>query len=250
MRILIIEDEPLVARNLEKQIRSLLADVEIAGVLTSVEAGRKWFQTNAQPDLIFSDIQLSDGLSFDIFETGNINAPVIFTTAYDEFAVRAFRVNSIDYLLKPIDAQELSRALEKYKALSGDRPIDDQLKHLMRRWGGSGNLYKERFLVSHGNSMVPIHQDEIAFFHKEQLIYLHSTSKQKFIAEYNALDEIEELVDPAKFFRVNRQYIVHIQSVDKIRSTHKGLTVVLKGEDVSGIDVSREKAAAFKKWLG
>lgn len=250
MRILIIEDETLVARSLEQQIRSLIADVEILAVITSVESGKKWFKTHESPDLVLSDIQLSDGLSFDIFEPGNINAPVIFTTAYDEFAVRAFRVNSIDYLLKPIDTQELSRALEKYRLMSGVLPIEGQLKNLVQRWGGNAHLYKERFLVSHGNSMVPIHQDDIACFHKEQLIYVHTMNKEKFITEYHALDEVEDLLDPTKFFRVNRQYILHIQSVEKIKSTHKGLTVIFKGGDAAGIDVSREKAAALKKWLG
>src|SRR5690606_13476087 len=160
------------------------------------------------------------------------------------------RVNSIDYLLKPIDTQELSRALEKYRLMSGVLPIEGQLKNLVQRWGGNAHLYKERLLVSHGNSMVPIHHDDIACFHEGQLIYVHTMNKEKFITEYHALDEVEDLLDPTKFFRVNRQYILHIQSVEKIKSTHKGLTVIFKGGDAAGIDVSREKAAALKKWLG
>lgn len=250
MRILIIEDEPLVAKNLDRLIREAIPDVEISAILGSVTSGKQWFEKNVMPDLIFSDIRLSDGLSFEIYETLSIACPIIFTTAYDEYALRAFKVNSIDYLLKPIDAKELASALNKYRTVKDSQVLHEQLQTLLSRWQDvSTKRFKERFLALQRNALVPINENEIAYFHKQEIIHLHSVAGDKFISEHQTLDEIEQLINPNVFFRVNRQYLVHIQAVGRVKTTHKGLTIELKGTPMTEIDISREKATAFKEWL-
>jgi two-component system, LytTR family, response regulator len=250
VKILIIEDEPLVAKDIEKLLRRVEADCEIVATLSSVKETKVWIGQKTPVDLIISDIQLSDGTSFEIFESMDVGSPIIFTTAYDDYAIRAFKLNSIDYLLKPIDGDELAAAMRKYKSLRGSPIIDDHVKAMIQQWGKANKYYKERFLALHGNSLVPVMQSEIGYFHKDQLIYLHTLNNEKFICEFHALDDVEELLDPTQFFRVNRQFIIHIQAVGRIKSTHKGLTVVLKNPLSIEIDISREKASAFKKWAG
>jgi two-component system, LytTR family, response regulator len=249
MKILIIEDEPLVAKDLKTRLSILQPDAEIVGELTSVSASKKWFEENKLPDLILSDIQLSDGISFEIFEKLQLQCPIIFTTAYDEYAIRAFKLNSIDYLLKPIDSKDLETALKKYKSLSVENVLNDQLKSFLGSWGRDQRKYKERFLSLQRNTLVPVLSDSIAFFHKEELIFIHTMGNDKLICEHQTLDEVETLLDPEKFFRVNRQFIIHAQSVDRVKTTHKGLTVQLKAPFNSELDISREKAVAFKSWL-
>jgi DNA-binding LytR/AlgR family response regulator len=249
MKVLIIEDEPLVAKDLLKVIGRVAPDAEVVATLSSVSEAHRWFDQNPAPGLILSDIQLSDGISFEIFESRKLKCPVIFTTAYDEYAIRAFKLNSIDYLLKPIDEQELAAALNKFRSLSAPASVTDQLKVLMSEWGREQRKYKERFLSIQRNAMVPINQKEIGFFHKEELIFIHTMDNDKMIGEHQTLDEVESLVDPAVFFRVNRQYIIHMQTVARVKTTHKGLTVQLKPPFNLELDISREKAAAFKEWL-
>lgn len=250
MNILIIEDETWAAKDLQNLIFKVEPSATILDIISSVQSALKWLQNNPSPDLIFSDIQLSDGISFEIFETLKLQCPIIFTTAFDDYAIRAFKLNSIDYLLKPVDEKELMPALTKFKSLSSENIIGEQLKALVSNWGQPNKKYKERFLTLHRNTLVPIAQNDIAFFHKEELIYLHTMNNEKFISEHHTVDEIETLLNPEVFFRVNRQYIIHIQSVDRVKTTHKGLTVQLKPTFRTEIDISREKAAAFKSWLG
>ena len=251
MKVLIIEDEPYVARDLEKLILQVMPEAEVLGVISSVEGARKWFSENIPPELIFSDVQLSDGISFEIFESLHVHSPIIFTTAYDEYAVRAFKLNSIDYLLKPIDARELEKALLKYQSISGNGFLAGQLKELVDQWSGrTQKKYKERFLTLHRNTMVPVTQDEIAYFHKEELIYLFTMENEKYLCDHQTLDEVEALLNPEIFFRGNRQFIIHIQTIGRIRTTHKGLTVQLKPPFNLEVDISREKAGAFKNWIG
>lgn len=250
MNVLIIEDEPLVAKDLQNLILKLEPQSIILNIISSVESAKRWFHANASTNLILSDIQLSDGISFQIFEALNIPCPIIFTTAYDEYAIRAFKLNSIDYLLKPVDENELAVALTKFKSLSTENILTAQLKSLIGSWGEKNKKYKERFLTVHRNTLVPVAQHEIAFFHKEELIYLQTVANEKFISEHHTLDEVESLLNPEVFFRVNRQYLVHIQSVAKIKTTHKGLTVQLKPPFNMELDISREKAVAFKNWIG
>lgn len=250
MRILIIEDEPLVAKDLQRLVRKLEPASEILGPVGSVVTCIKWLGENKMPDLILSDIQLSDGTSFEAFEKLHVSCPIIFTTAYDEYAIRAFKLNSIDYLLKPIDSKELEAALKKYKSLTAVSALSGQLNALITTWGKENKRYKDRFLSLHRNTLVPVPVDEIAFFHKEELIFLYTRASEKLIGEHQTLDEVESLVDPEKFFRVNRQYIIHIQTVARIKTTLKGLSVQLKPPFNLELDISREKAVAFKKWVG
>jgi DNA-binding LytR/AlgR family response regulator len=249
MRILIIEDELLVAKKLESLVLQIEPSAELIGPLTSVQTSLEWLSNNHPPDLILSDIQLSDGISFEIFEKSKINCPVIFTTAYDEYAIRAFKLNSIDYLLKPIDLKELQGAIFKYKTLKIS-PVDLQINELLTKLKAEPQKYKERFLSVQRNSLVPITVDEIAFFQKQELIYLFTFTNEKLISEHSTLDEIESMIDPSRFFRVNRQHLIHIQSVARVKATHKGMTVVLKPPFNLEIDLSREKVTALKKWLG
>jgi two-component system, LytTR family, response regulator len=251
MRIVIVEDEPLVSKDLENLLGKIDGNIAVEQVLTSVEASRKWFSNNGTPDLILSDIQLSDGISFDIYETLHLTCPIIFTTAYDDYAIRAFKLNSIDYLLKPIDLKELTAAINKYKSLTSESILTEQLKSLMGQWNqNTQKKYKERFLCLHRNTLVPVMQNEIAYFHKEELIYLFTMANERYISDHQTMDEIESLLNPEFFFRVNRQFIIHIQSIGRIKTTHKGLTVQLKSPFNTEIDISREKAVAFKSWAG
>ncbi|MBA4054784.1 MAG: DNA-binding response regulator, partial [Marivirga sp.] len=222
MNILIIEDEPWAAKDLQNMILKVEPLANILEIISSVQGALRWLPANPAPDLIFSDIQLSDGISFEIFETHNLQCPIIFTTAFDDYAIRAFKLNSIDYLLKPVDEKELRAAITKFKSLSSENVLGEQLKALVSNWGQTNKKYKERFLTLHRNTLVPVTQNEIAFFHKEELIYLHTMNNEKFISEHHTVDEIETLLNPEVFFRVNRQYIIHIQSVDRIKTTHKG----------------------------
>ncbi len=249
MKILIIEDEPLVAKDLITVVRRLEHEAEIIGPLPSVSSAIAWFAQHPAPDLILSDIQLSDGISFEVFEKCKITCPVIFTTAYDEYAIRAFKVNSIDYLLKPIDYSELERALTKYKSMVGNSLLNNEVLELLQHWNKPEKKYKERFLSQQRNGLVPVATDRIAFFHKQELIFIYTNENEKLICEYSTLDEIESLVDPAVFFRVNRQYLVHVKSVARVKSTYKGMNVLLCPPWNTELELSREKITAFKKWM-
>lgn len=210
MKVLIIEDEALAARDLIKNLAAVEPDAEVVATLSSVKESKAWLDHHPMPDLILTDIQLSDGISFEIFESKHIKCHLIFTTAYDEYAIRAFKLNSIDYLLKPVDKAELASALKKFHAYGMANPLPDQVNTLLQSWGQHGRKHKERFLCVQRNSLVPVSETEIAFFHKEELIFVHTVAGEKLISEHQTLDEIEELVDPAKFYRVNRQYLIHV----------------------------------------
>ncbi|MHB1277744.1 MAG: LytR/AlgR family response regulator transcription factor [Bacteroidia bacterium] len=252
MKIVIIEDEKLVAAELLALLSEFLPEAEIEAVIDSVEAGKEWFGNKTMPDLIFSDIQLSDGLSFEIFEGRNILAPIIFTTAYDEFALRAFRLNSIDYLLKPIGKTELKRALDKFHKIHGNANPEflrlqfEQLMHDMRQ----GKRYKTRFSAHYGQSIIPVNSDKLSGFYKDELIFLLTRSGEKLISDYHTLDELEELLDPVSFYRANRQIIVYIDAVLGYKTHYTGkLQLQLEGHETLEIVVSREKAGSFKKWF-
>ncbi len=250
MKLLIIEDEPLVAKDLLKVIGRVAPSAQVQGLVSSVAEAHRWLDANPVPELVLSDIQLSDGISFEIFESRKLWCPVIFTTAYDEYAIRAFKLNSIDYLLKPIDENELAAALAKYRNMTSSTTVADQVKTLIGSWGKEQKKYKERFLSIQRNAMVPVNQKDIGYFHKEELIFIHTLGNERMISEHQTLDEIESLIDPTLFFRVNRQFIIHIQTVARIKTTHKGLTVQLTPPFNLELDISREKATAFKEWLG
>ncbi|MBK6266098.1 response regulator transcription factor [Marivirga sp. S37H4] len=248
MNILIIEDESLNAKTLVKLLNELLPEAFIHPVLMSVKKAKQWFATNPPPELIFADIQLSDGISFEIFEEFPPKCPVIFTTAYDQYALKAFEVHSIDYLLKPIAKPELEKALDKFQQRMTVFP-HQELADLVRKMNASQPHYKERFLVNLKNASVLVMAREIAYFCKEELIFVYKTNGERFLTDFHTMDELEQLLNPAQFFRANRQFIIHLQSVDKIKNTYKGLTVFLKHPNAISIDMSREKVTTFKNWL-
>jgi two-component system, LytTR family, response regulator len=252
LQTVIIEDEPLVANDLRKMLGELQPDAHLQTVLTSVKAAKKWFGEHPEPDLLFVDIQLAGGVSFEIFAEINIQCPVIFTTAYNEYAIRAFKLNSIDYLLKPIDREELKQALDKFQRLRTDFPRPDQFVALLEdvRDAQATKKYKERFLVPSRNRMVPVGSESIAYFYRDEIIFLVTNDNQRHIAEFGTLEEMESLLNPKVFFRANRQYILHLGSVESFRNHVNGkLTAYLKPPLNPEVDISREKALAFRNWL-
>lgn len=253
MKVVIIEDEPLVAKNLMRMLRQIDASVEILATLDSVAASVKWVNENPQPDLFFMDIQLADGVSFDIFNKVKIGSPVIFTTAYNEYAIRAFKVNSVDYLLKPIDKEQLQSAVEKFKKYFGVKndAMGEQFKSLLDNMQNKSTpKFKERFLAHYKGGIVPMPESKTAYFIKDTIIYLVTNENEKLVTDYNTIDEIEEVVNPEKFFRANRQMIIHVDQVDTYKKHDTGkVEVHLKCDKNVRADVSREKANEFVSWL-
>ena len=254
MNVIIIEDESLIAKNLQRLLLEIEPGIKVLAVLDSVEASVNWLSTNAHPDLLFADIQLSDGVSFDIFNRVKIDKPVIFTTAYNDYAIRAFKVNSVDYLLKPIDKEYLQSALQKFKQHYQNAPmggVTEQLKELMLTLQNpTEKKYKERFLAHYKSGIVPLPESKVACFVKDTIIYLITTDNEKLVTDYSTIDEIEEVVNPAKFFRANRQSIIQINEVETYKKHDTGkIEVHLKCDKSLHVDISREKANDFVNWL-
>ncbi len=254
IRAVIIEDEGLIAQELESKIAAVADEIKIVQVLPSLKTAKKWFLLNAEPDLLFMDIQLGDGVSFEIFEHFELSCPAIFTTAYDEYAIRAFKVNGIDYLLKPIDNDELKNAIEKYRrkkqeAAPSPTNMQDLLKAFQQPFAG-GQVYKEKFIVSVRNNWVPVNTKDIACFMRDNLDYLFTFNGDRYMLDWNTLDEVEELLDPKVFYRANRQFIVNIDAIQQVKPhENQKLTLLMKSPAKTEVDVSREKAPAFKKWF-
>ncbi|MCE7060851.1 LytTR family DNA-binding domain-containing protein [Dyadobacter sp. CY343] len=253
MKILIIEDEYPAAERLEKLIRKLHPKIEVAAVLDSVESALKWFAKEEPVDLIFSDIQLSDGLSFQVFEEYPAHSPIIFTTSYDEYAIKAFRVKSIDYLLKPIKAPELAEAIRKYEVIREDfspKAYARKVETLLDSLNFSKKPYKTRFLVKNGEQLIPVNQELVAYFYTaNEMSCLVANDGRQYLVDYK-LEELEALVDPLSFFRLNRQFIARIDAINKIHTYFNGkLKIELRPQMPQEVIVSREKAPAFKAWL-
>lgn len=251
INVVIIEDEPIIARHLKNQLKELNSEIQVAKVLESVSDSLEYFNNNTLPDLIFSDIQLTDGLSFEIFETLNIQCPVIFLTAYDEYAIKAFKLNSIHYLLKPVTKNELKYAIDKYLRFYSKSPIYSQnVSKLLEDLSDDQKKFKTRFLAHHLNTIIPISEQQILYFKKDQFIFIVTSDNNEHLTDYTSLEELQELLNPDLFFRVNRQYIAHIQSIKNYKSIAFGkLLVALKGNIPLEIVVSKEKAPYFKNWL-
>jgi DNA-binding LytR/AlgR family response regulator len=250
MNTLIIEDELPAAKRLSQLISRFRPQANILTSIDSVEGAIKWFGSNISPDLIFMDIQLADGLSFDIFNHVDIKAPVIFTTAYDQYTLKAFKVNSVDYLLKPIDPEELAAAFHKFdnfytQNLQYDRSSIQQLIHAM-----SKPTYKERFIIKVGQQLTYVAVSDIQYFYSEDgLVYAKTISAKKHIIDYT-LDQLENLLEPSQFFRLNRKVIAKIESIGKIAPYFNSrLKLDLKPKAGFDIIVSRDRVSDFKKWL-
>ena len=248
MKVLILEDETLAAKDLLKTIDQLEEPVDVLAVIKTVKEASEWLSQHEEPQLILSDIQLADASSFELFESHSISCPIIFTTAYDEFALRAFKLNSIDYLLKPIDSDQLSQAISKYKKLEQVNALQEQLQSLIHNFH-QPKAYKERFLVLSRNALVPLHIKEIAYFMKDEIIFAVTFDNKRYVCDLHSLEEVDKLVDPQLFFRANRQFIIHADAVAKIKSSHKGLTIELLKPLNTEVAISREKAKQFKEWM-
>jgi DNA-binding LytR/AlgR family response regulator len=252
IKAVIIEDEQLIAKELANKIAEVADDIIIVEMLPSLKTARKWFMQNAEPDLLFMDIQLSDGVSFELFDHFALKCPVIFTTAYDEYAIRAFKVNGIDYLLKPVDETDLKNAIEKCRnLLSGKTNFPVDMQQLMATLAApQASLYKEKFIVNVRNNWIPVDTRDIACFVRDNLNYLYTFAGDKYILDYTTLEDIEELLDPKLFYRANRQSIIHINAIQSVKPhENQKLSVFLKAPLKMEVDISREKAPAFKKWF-
>lgn len=252
MRALIIEDEYPAAERLQKLIYKVNPEIGISAVIDSVEGARNWLSTHQPPDLIFSDIQLSDGLSFEIFENTLVNSPIIFTTSYDEYAIKAFKVKSIDYLLKPVKLQELQQAIDKYKDLKQISHTAHALKleSLLDVLPTSAKKYKNRFLVKSREQLIPVVEDQIAYFQaSNELVLLVKKDSKKYLIDYT-LEQLEKLLNPEQFFRLNRQFIAHLSAIEQIHTYFNGkLKLELIPKANEEVLVSRDKAHVFKSWL-
>ena len=249
MKILLIEDEDPAAKRLQKMLQEAIPDAEVTDNIVSVSSGIKWFKENDLPDLIISDIQLSDGLSFEIFKAVEILCPVIFTTAYDQYAIEAFTVNSIDYLLKPIKKEELAAALHKFNKIKPVASAID-IQQLLKSFTNPSQEYKKRFVVRYGEHIKTINIEDLAFFYTEDKVnFLTTKEARRFAIDYN-LDSLENMLDPKSFFRINRQYIISIHSIAEMFAYSKSRVLVkLNPSAKHETIVSTERSADFKLWL-
>lgn len=255
MKILIIEDEELAVKKLHKMLISLDKDIEVIASLDCIASSVEWLENNDAPDLVLMDIELLDGQSFEIFNRVEVKSPVIFTTSYDEYALKAFKVNSVDYLLKPIQKEDLAAALEKYKKMYGTTsaaaPInmDILVKELQLKL--QPKEFRKRFLVKNVQKLVSIETDDIAYFYSDgRLNFFKSYDNKKYVVDYT-MDEMEEMLDPEKYFRISRSFYVSINSVEQIHDYFGNrLILTLKPPVDKEALVSREKVTEFKKWMG
>lgn len=248
MKVVVIEDEKPAAR----RIKSLLENyegVEVVAMLESVKRALEWFESNQHPDLIFSDIQLGDGLSFEVFNKLKIKTPIVFTTAYNEYALNAFKHNSIAYLLKPFDQDDLNRAIDKFQEFPSSNSIDfSQLINQIK--DGSKKEYRERFLVHKGEQMISLKSDEVAYIYSEEKTTLIKDTKGNRYFLKGSLDEVAVDLNTKDFFRISRGMIINNNSIEKISSYFSGtLKLELNPVHEADVSVSRRRVADFKDWL-
>lgn len=254
MKILIIEDEELAVKKLHKMLVSIDKDIEVIANLDCIESSVEWLENNEAPDLIMMDIELLDGQSFEIFNRVKVKSPVIFTTSYDEYALKAFKVNSVDYLLKPIQKEDLAAALDKYKKMfvSAAPPsinMDMLVKELQQKL--QPREFRKRFLVKNVQKLVSVETEEIAYFYSDgRLNFFKTYDNKKYVVDYT-MDDMEDMLDPERYFRISRSFYVSINSVDQINDYFGNrLILTLKPAVDKEALVSREKVTEFKKWLG
>ena len=257
MKILIVEDEELAVKKLQKTLFAVDETAQIAGVTDSIKGTVEWLQTNTSPDLILMDIELADGQSFEIFNLMPVKAPVIFTTSYDEYALKAFKVNSIDYLLKPIQKEELQAALEKFRQMTHAAPVDGKadlnidnlIKELQQKL--QPKEYRKRFLVKQAQKLVSIDVGDIAYFYSDgRLNFFKTSDNKKYVVDYT-MDELEDMLDPGKYFRTSRSFYVSVNCIDQIHDYFGNrLLLHLSPAVDKEVLVSREKVMDFKRWMG
>lgn len=257
MKILIVEDEELAVKKLQKTLVSVDESAEVVAVTDSIKGTVEWLQNHPSPDLILMDIELADGQSFEIFNLAQVKAPVIFTTSYDEYALKAFKVNSIDYLLKPIQREELQAALDKYKQMKASAPaeskhdvsIDNLIKELQQKL--QPKEYRKRFLVKQAQKLVSIDVNDIAYFYSDgRLNFFKTCDNKKYVVDYT-MDELEDMLDPQRYFRPSRSFYVSVNCIDQIHDYFGNrLLLNLTPTVDKEVLVSREKVMDFKKWMG
>jgi two-component system, LytTR family, response regulator LytT len=259
MKILIVEDEELAVKKIRKTLASVDNTAEVAGVTDSIRATVEWLENNPSPDLILMDIELSDGQSFEIFNRVKVKASVIFTTSYDEYALKAFKVNSIDYLLKPVQKEDLDAALQKYRQLKDHYAtgapaapqvnMDNLARELFQKL--QQRDFRKRFLVKNAQKLVSIEVEDIAYFFSDgRLNFFKTFDNKKFVVDYT-MDELEDMLNPESYFRISRSFFISVNSVAQIHEYFGNrLMLQLKPEVDKEALVSREKVADFKKWMG
>ncbi|MBB1285941.1 response regulator transcription factor [Flavisolibacter sp. BT320] len=253
MNILIVEDEELAQKKLQKTLAAVDASATVVGITDSIQSTVDWLKSNNSADLILMDIELADGQSFEVFNLVDVKAPVIFTTSYDEYALKAFKVNSVDYLLKPVQTDELQAALAKYKKLADTSKQDVNIESLVNQIKQQlqPKEYRKRFLVKHAQKLVSVDVEEIAYFYSDgRLNFFKTFDNKKFVVDYT-MDELEDMLDPTAFFRISRSFFVAFNAIEKI-DDYFGNRLILQlnpAVDKEAL-VSREKVADFKKWMG
>jgi two-component system response regulator LytT len=259
MKVLIIEDEELAVKKLQKTLASVDPGAEVVGVADSIRSSVNWLQNNPTPDLILMDIELADGQSFEIFDKVEVKSTVIFTTSYDEYALKAFKVNSIDYLLKPVQKEDLQAALDKLKNIrsmytnnnssTASLNVDSLVKELQQKL--QPKEFRKRFLVKHAQKLVSVDVEEIAYFYSDgRLNFFKTTDNRKFVVDYT-MDDLEEMLDPDQYFRISRAFYVSVNCIDQIHDYFGNrLLLHLKPAVDKEAIVSREKVTDFKKWIG
>lgn len=248
-KILILEDEKLNSERIKRLILKIRPNAEIVGVLASVKTTVSWLSENQSPDLIMMDVQLADGMSFEIFNLAEVNCPIIFTTAYDEYAVKAFKYNSIDYLLKPIEKDELEAAIVKFEnslqTSSNPQPKIEELLAYMQP-----KEYRNRFLIPYRDGYRKINVEDIAYFYSNMNVNYATLFNGEEVVVSQTLETLEQELDPKNFFRANRQYIIHVNSIENVHNFFNGkLKLKIKCSKDEDILVSRTKASFFKLWL-
>jgi DNA-binding LytR/AlgR family response regulator len=250
MKVLILEDETLASERVVKLLRAIDGDIEICGEIKSIAQGVKWFEENEDPDLIISDIRLLDGLSFELFKQTQTEVPVIFTTAYDQYAIKAFEVNSVDYLLKPIQQDKLEEAINKHKVRKAENKFPADFEGLYDLIQNQKRTYKSRFLIKLGQKIVAVPVEKIAyFFSQNKMTYLVTWDNRKIPMD-QTLETLEGQLDPKVFHRANRQFMVSFDSIREIHPYFKGrLKIDLNPPSALDIVISAEKTPEFKDWL-
>ncbi len=254
MNVLIIEDEPLAQQELKRLLQRCQPEAVVVQCLDSVEDSVDWLQRQHKPDLIFMDIRLSDGLSFEIFDQVAVPSPVIFTTAYNEYALQAFKVTSIEYLLKPIEEQALQSALQKFDLLKQHFEVTApswNIRQLRQLLQSDKTCYKSRFAVTLGDKIRYVLTEQIAyFFAEDNTVFLVTSDRKKYIIHYT-LDQLETLLNPDEFYRISRKYMTHIQAISEVnRYFNSRLKVTLNACDDDEILISRVRVPGFLAWMG
>jgi len=247
MKVLIVEDEQRAAQRLEKLIKEIDTSIEVVNQLDSIESVVEWFDTQKAPDLLFMDIHLADGSAFEIFNQTSIRKPVVFTTAYDQYAIDAFKVNAVDYLLKPIKKEALQSAIKKYKDLQPSTSID--YKELAKLLQKDQSKKIKRFLIRKGKHLRTVEiEDAVYFYTENKITFLISKEGKRYSIDYS-LEKLEEELDTNIYFRINRQFIISIKAISKMVAVSKSrVKVYLEPETMETI-VSTERSGRFKKWL-